>query len=191
MDLQRERELVERARTDADAFGELYDEHYGRIFGYVLRRTASVDAAQDVTSDVFFKALSNLHRFRWRDVPFSAWLYRIAGNEIANRHRRDNRDRKHVRETMAAASAESVATGEEVHRPEAELIRHEEFLELHASIALLPVALLRGQADQGDMSNTGQERGDGEVPVAPRSGTPAKIHGVKCNLPAWFRVMPL
>jgi RNA polymerase sigma-70 factor (ECF subfamily) len=139
MDLQRERELVERARTDADAFGELYDEHYGRIFGYVLRRTASVDAAQDVTSDVFFKALSNLHRFRWRDVPFSAWLYRIAGNEIANRHRRDNRDRKHVRETMAAASAESVATGEEVHRAEAELIRHEEFLELHASIAQLPV----------------------------------------------------
>jgi RNA polymerase sigma-70 factor (ECF subfamily) len=139
MDLQRERELVERARTDAEAFGELYDEHYGRIFGYVLRRTASVDAAQDVTSDVFFKALSNLHRFRWRGVPFSAWLYRIAGNEIANCHRRDNRDRKHIRETMAAANAESVATGEEAHRAEAELIRHEDFLELHASMDLLPV----------------------------------------------------
>jgi RNA polymerase sigma-70 factor (ECF subfamily) len=139
MDLQRERELVERARTDAEAFGELYEEHYGRIFGYVLRRTASIDTAQDVTSDVFFKALSNLHRFRWRGVPFSAWLYRIAGNEIANRHRKDSRDQKHIRDTMVEAGSDNVATGEEANRAEAELIRHEEYMELHASIALLPV----------------------------------------------------
>jgi len=63
MDLEQEKELVERAKNDAEAFGELYDQYYSKIFGYVLRRTASIDIAQDITSEVFFKALKNLGQF--------------------------------------------------------------------------------------------------------------------------------
>jgi len=60
MDLEREKELVERAKKDTEAFGELYEQYYSKIFSYVLRRTARIEIAQDVTSEVFFKALKNL-----------------------------------------------------------------------------------------------------------------------------------
>ena len=88
MNIEQERELVERAKNNAEAFGELYDRYYAQIFGYVLKRTASIEVAQDVTSEVFFKALKNLRQFRWRGVPFSSWLYRIATNENANHFRK-------------------------------------------------------------------------------------------------------
>ena len=88
MNLEQEKELVERAKSDTGAFGELYDQYYSRILGYVLRRTASIEIAQDVTSEVFFKALKHLGQFHWRGVPFSAWLYRIACHEIANNLRK-------------------------------------------------------------------------------------------------------
>jgi RNA polymerase sigma-70 factor (ECF subfamily) len=78
MNVEQERELVERAKSNREAFGELYDQYYSRIFGYVLKRTANIEVAEDVTSEVFFKALKNLRQFRWRGVPFSSWLYRIA-----------------------------------------------------------------------------------------------------------------
>ena len=93
MDLALEKELVERAKNDPQAFGVLFDEYYGKIFGYALRRTACVASAQDVTSETFFKALRNIKRFEWRGVAFSAWLYRIAEHEISNMYRGDGHDR--------------------------------------------------------------------------------------------------
>lgn len=87
MDNADERALVERAKTDPDAFGELYDAHYTKIFNYALRRTADLEVAQDITTQVFMKALERIGSFSWRGLPFSAWLYRIASNEIANHYR--------------------------------------------------------------------------------------------------------
>jgi DNA-directed RNA polymerase specialized sigma24 family protein len=55
--LDSEKALVERAKSDKQAFAELYDRYYSPIFGYVLRRTADVEVARDVTSQVFLKAL--------------------------------------------------------------------------------------------------------------------------------------
>ncbi len=72
MDLEQQRILVQRSQEDVNAFGELYDEYYPKIFNYALRRTASVQIAQEVTSTVFFKALESIGRFKWRDIPFSA-----------------------------------------------------------------------------------------------------------------------
>jgi len=137
--LEQEKELVERAKSDPEAFGELYDRYYSQIFGYVLRRTASIEAAQDVTSEVFFKALKNLRRFRWRDVPFSSWLYRIASHEIANYFRK-NKHRQICLEEVPDSiehSAESAET--ELLKAEAELKRHEEYLALQESISKLPI----------------------------------------------------
>jgi RNA polymerase sigma-70 factor (ECF subfamily) len=93
MDLGQEKALIERAKTDAQAFGVLYDEYYGKIFGYVLHRTAGVSSAQDITDEVFFKALKRISTFRWRGIPFSAWLYRIAEHEIANSYSHNGHDR--------------------------------------------------------------------------------------------------
>lgn len=137
MDLEQERALVEKARHDADAFGDLYEQNYGRIFGYILRRTVSVPIAQDVTSEVFFKALKNLHRFRWQGVPFSAWLYRIASHEIADHYRRSARETAHNLQATRSENLPDNSGSDEVARAEHILAQHEEYLALHQSIARL------------------------------------------------------
>ncbi|UCB42974.1 MAG: RNA polymerase sigma factor [Dehalococcoidales bacterium] len=137
VDLKQERELVVKARKDTEVFGQLYDQNFGRIFGYVLRRTASVPVAQDVTSEVFFKALKNLEKFHWQGIPFSAWLYRIASHEIANYYRKKRREAAHailVRDGDPAVNPLSV----EIAQAEDILMRHEEYLSLHMAIAQLP-----------------------------------------------------
>lgn len=139
MDLEQQKALVERAKTDAEAFGELYDEFYNPIFGYVLRRTARVDVAQDVTSKVFFKALKNLGQFRWRGVPFSSWLYRIASHEIANHFRKSKRRQVFLEKVENSVSIANPSTEAELLQVEAELKRHEEYLALHESISRLPL----------------------------------------------------
>jgi len=131
--------LVERAKNDTEAFGELYDQYYPKILGYVLRRTANIEIAQDVTSEVFFKALKNLGKFHWRDVPFSSWLYRIATHEIAN-YFRDNKHRQSSLEEVSKLITISNPSAEtELLEAEAELKRHEDFLLLHESISRLSV----------------------------------------------------
>ena len=139
MDLEQEKELVERAKGDTDAFGELYDLYYSEIFGYVLRRTASIEIAQDVTSEVFFKALKNLGQFRWRDIPFSSWLYRIATNEIANHFRKSKPWQLSLEEVSNSISISNPSAETELIEAEAELKRHEEFLALHENISRLSV----------------------------------------------------
>ena len=79
MNLEQEKDLVERAKNSSEAFGELYDMYYDRIFGYALRRSADIDSAKDITSEVFFKALKNIGKFQWQGVPFSYWLYLSPG----------------------------------------------------------------------------------------------------------------
>ena len=59
VNLEQERDLVERAKYSREAFGELYDAHYGQIYGYALRRTADAEAARDIAANVFYEALAN------------------------------------------------------------------------------------------------------------------------------------
>ena len=92
MNLEQEKHLIERAKNSSEAFGELYDMYYDRIFGYALRRSADIDSAKDITSEVFFKALKNIGKFRWHGVPFSHWLYRIANREIIDHHNKRKRE---------------------------------------------------------------------------------------------------
>jgi len=139
MNLEQEKALVGRAKNDAEAFGELYDQYYSQILRYVLRRTASIEVAKDVTSEVFFKALKNLGQFRWRGVPFSSWLYRIATNEIANYFRKNGHLQTSLEELSNSISISDPSTETELLQAEAELMRHEEFLALHESISKLPI----------------------------------------------------
>ncbi len=76
-----EAELVERARTQPEAFGLLYDRYYSVVLNYIYRRTLDVALAEELTSNSFFNALRALGRYDNRG-KFLAWLYRIAGNEI-------------------------------------------------------------------------------------------------------------
>ena len=102
--LRAESELIERAKTDPDAFGELYERYIERIYNYVYFRVGSVHDAEDLTARVFLKALNNLSRYRFVGLPFSAWLYRIAHNLIANHHRDQSRRREIPIEDMAVVN---------------------------------------------------------------------------------------
>ena len=87
--------LVARAQADPEAFGELYERYVGRIYSYLYYRTGNAHDAEDLTARVFQRALSGLNRYKSRGLPFSAWLYRIAHNLVANWHRDQGR-RRHL-----------------------------------------------------------------------------------------------
>jgi RNA polymerase sigma-70 factor (ECF subfamily) len=86
--LEAERDLVERARHDSAAFGELYERYVDAIHTFAYHRLGDYTQAEDVTAETFQRALEHIRGFEWRGVPFSAWLYRIASNVIAARFRR-------------------------------------------------------------------------------------------------------
>ncbi|HHX09393.1 MAG TPA: sigma-70 family RNA polymerase sigma factor [Chloroflexi bacterium] len=85
--LTEEEILINKSRTDPEAFGLLYERYVDKIFNYVYFRVGSTDDAQDLTAKVFFKALKSISSYRHMGLPFSAWLYRIAHNLVANYHR--------------------------------------------------------------------------------------------------------
>ncbi len=88
-----ERLLIEAAKRDPARFADLYDIYFDRLYAYVARRVSSREETEDLVSEVFHKALSNLRRFEWRGAPFSAWLFRIAANEITDLSARLGRQR--------------------------------------------------------------------------------------------------
>ena len=137
MDLSEEKELVERARRDPEAFGELYDQYYPPIFGYILKRIANIEIAQDITSEVFFKALKNMGRFRWQNISFSFWLYRIATNQITDYFRKDKHKMFSLEEISDAVTASNPSAEAQVLEAEEKLKRHEDFLLVHQSISKL------------------------------------------------------
>jgi len=88
----RERQLIEAAKKDPSRFAELYEENFGRVWAFVIRRVQHRATAQDITSEVFHQALANVGKFEWRGVPFAAWLYRIAANAIADHFAKSARE---------------------------------------------------------------------------------------------------
>src|SRR5438128_12137630 len=82
-----ERELVERAKEDPDAFGALYDRYFPQIYRFAYSRVRDQSLAEDVTSEVFFKALKNIKRYTYSGHPFSSWLYQITLNAVADQYR--------------------------------------------------------------------------------------------------------
>ena len=91
--LEAERSLIAAARSDPSRFAELYENYFERVYAYVLRRVASRQEAEDVTSDVFHQALANIGKFEWRGAPFSAWLLRMAANATADTWRKRVREK--------------------------------------------------------------------------------------------------
>lgn len=85
--------LVKASQGDSEAFGVLYDRYVTRIYNYIYYRTGNQHDAEDLTSRVFTRAMKHITNYQDRGVPFSAWLYRIAHNLVANWHR-DN-SKKH------------------------------------------------------------------------------------------------
>jgi len=126
MDKHQEKEIIKQAQKDPEAFGAIFEEYYGSIFGYILKRTGNVHVAQDIVSETFFKALDRLWQFKWRNISISSWLYRIATNEI-NQYFRKQKKHTYSLEAMLKTSGIEISDErdmlEEIMEQEAELER--------------------------------------------------------------------
>jgi RNA polymerase sigma-70 factor, ECF subfamily len=92
-DMVREQLLVEEAKKDPARFQALYNTYYERIFLFVWQRMDDKEMAHDVTSQVFLKAMINLHKYEFKGVPFASWLYRIAKSEVYTAFRQQQAQR--------------------------------------------------------------------------------------------------
>jgi RNA polymerase sigma-70 factor, ECF subfamily len=117
---QDERHLIEAAQKDPSRFAELYEIHFERVYAYVSRRVHGRAVAEDLTSQVFHRALANLGKFKWSGAPFAAWLFRIAANSIADWARQVSRESGARFSTPEAASEapdiEHIETVARLHR---------------------------------------------------------------------------
>jgi RNA polymerase sigma-70 factor, ECF subfamily len=120
----RERLLVQAAQKDPARFAELYENNFERVYAFIIRRVRDRDAAEDLTAEVFHKALAALPNFDWRGIPFAAWLFRIAANIVTDQWKRVAKEVSHDPPEQAS-SQESL-----------EEIEHR--AELFRMVALLP-----------------------------------------------------
>jgi RNA polymerase sigma-70 factor, ECF subfamily len=91
MPREREHALVAAARTDARAFGELYDHYLPRIYGFIQRRVQERSVAEDLTATTFERGLEALRRGTFRNEAFGGWLYRVAANAVVDHVRAGRR----------------------------------------------------------------------------------------------------
>jgi len=91
------RRLVERAKKyDPEAFSELYELYVRKIYRYILFRVGDPHIAEDLTENVFYKALKSIDEFKFKKVPFSSWLFTIAGNILKNYYRHKAVEKKYL-----------------------------------------------------------------------------------------------
>lgn len=92
-DIQQELQQIEAAKLSPARFDVLYEKYYKSIFVFIYRRTENEELCADITSLVFLKALVNIKKYQFKGVPFSAWLFRIAFNEINMYFRKNKAER--------------------------------------------------------------------------------------------------
>lgn len=123
--------LIEKAKTDPHSFGILYDKYYDSIYRYILHRTANIALAQDITSEVFTKVMKKLWSFRWRNVVFSAWLFKIANNEINSYFRKNKINFVDIEDYTEKLTEKDQNADFYLNREENDLIEKTAFLKLH------------------------------------------------------------
>lgn len=119
LNLKDEEVLARAADGDREAFGVLYDRYINRIYTYIYYRTGNQHDAEDITSRVFTRAMKHITNYKDRGVPFSAWLYRIAHNLVANWHRDNSR-----RHEVALEDGYRIASSSDI--PEFALLQNEQ-----------------------------------------------------------------
>lgn len=92
-DLRVELAIVEAAKSDPSKFGALYSKYYRQVFVFVFRRVGDEEQSGDIVANTFLKAMLALSKYTFKGVPFSAWLFRIAANEVNMFFRKTNRER--------------------------------------------------------------------------------------------------
>ncbi len=131
LEINDEQALSQASQGDREAFGVLYDRYVVRIYNYIFYRTGNQHDAEDLTSKVFARAMKHITNYQNRGVPFSAWLYRIAHNLVANWHR-DNSRKQEV------GLDDSYWVSSDIEMPENILVRSEQRDDLLEIIKTLP-----------------------------------------------------
>jgi RNA polymerase sigma-70 factor (ECF subfamily) len=89
--LDEDQMLVFAARQDTEAGGRLFEKYYSEILGYIYHCTFNGLVSEDLTSNVFLAVFRNLGQYNWRQIPFRAWIFRVATNEVRMHWRRKKR----------------------------------------------------------------------------------------------------
>ncbi len=90
--MQDEQSLVRRAQQrEQAALTQLYEENFDRIYRYIVLKIGDRTEAEDMTQQVFLNALKSISSYKWKGMPFSAWLFRIAHNQIVDYYRKKSR----------------------------------------------------------------------------------------------------
>lgn len=112
--MQDEEGLVRRAqKRDEKAFAELYERYFDKIYRYVSIKIGDKVEAEDMTQQVFLKAVQSISSYKWQGVPFSAWLYRIAHNQVVDYFRKKSKQATvPLDESLATASDDPVSATE-------------------------------------------------------------------------------
>jgi len=116
--VQEEAALVESAKGDPAAFGILYEQYIDRVYAYIYHRVGNAQDTEDLTARTFYRALDKLHTYEDRGLPFSAWLFRIAHNLVANWHRDRGRRRFLSLDKLWSHSKEGDTPEEQMEREE-------------------------------------------------------------------------
>ena len=119
------------AHNGKEAFAELYEQYLSRVFRYISYRVGDIHLAEDLTSDVFVKALAGFSRYRSDKASFSTWLLSIARHTVIDHYRMSSKRHTIPLEEAAEVPSESAS-------PEEEAVRREERQRLQACLAGLP-----------------------------------------------------
>ncbi len=110
--------LVQLAKEDAEAFGELYQRYVTKIYNYIYYRVGNQEDAEDLTARTFFRALRKIGSYEERGLPFSAWLYRIAHNLVANWRRSQSRRKTVQLDELLTAASDLVSPSKVIEKQE-------------------------------------------------------------------------
>ncbi|WP_353480592.1 sigma-70 family RNA polymerase sigma factor [Haliscomenobacter sp.] len=91
--MQQEWEEIRAAQGNPALFRPLYERYYESVFRQIYRRTTDMELSGDLSSQVFLKALQKINTYTFQGVPFSAWLFRIAANEVSQHFRQQQSNR--------------------------------------------------------------------------------------------------
>ena len=128
-----EENLVRQAvNGDQSAFTKLYDEYFNKIYRYIYSLIGDQTEAEDLTQEVFIKAMHSIDSYKWKGVPFASWLFRIAHNQVIDFWRKRKKEK-----TTTLDEAFAVVGNED---PVAMIEQKSEIEELTAALKELPPA---------------------------------------------------
>ena len=95
-EINEEYNILRKAHKNPDHFAPIYNKYFEEIFAFVFKRVVDEDVTADLTSIIFYKALHNIKKFKFKGLPFSAWLYRIAINTVNEHFRKQKKETRYI-----------------------------------------------------------------------------------------------